>query len=673
MNDGRTDLPGVGATNFSQRVREAIQTYMGRQGDPLDRGLTIRDLLENGIIALKSGFSTNNLKGSITLPLGPGSALVTYTVDLTPPPTPTGFTATAAISNILIESEAQLYTQGNGHLKTVVYGATWISGALPVFSSAVKITEFGGTVHGYPTNPATTWHLWAKWMTNDGVLSSAPAGGTNGVVVTTGQNVATLLEALTGEITASQLYADLGARIDLIDGTGPGSVSARILVETLTREEADDAIALHSTTLAARLDTGDYAAVKVQSSASANSITGLSAQYTVKVDVNGHVSGFGLASTLRDGVPTSEFIIRADQFAIAPVSTDNAAADGSPFFYRTVATVINGVSVPAGAYMKAAFLHDATITNAKIALLAVDDGNIIKLAVDKLTAGSIAVGQYIQSTGYVAGSAGWRILGNGNAEFSGVTVRGTVVATAGLIGGNTIDAAGMQSPNYAAGSAGWRINSDGTFYANTGNFRGAINVGAFTGYAWPAAGGTGAHLSAEGLLLGNFNDGKYFQVTGVGNLYSPGFSIINGVMTIDQFNVIKTLNIAGNAVTTSVFASAASAQLSVGSTPVTASATVLNISGLADGQTSGVIITGYTTLYEGGGNNVTVVTDITVNGTVVVQGACTLGESKTTTLAALAQLGNGNHAIDIRVYVPPQFPAKLIQILSGLTCMNGKR
>jgi hypothetical protein len=41
----RNDLPQPNASNFNQRLRETIQTYLGRQGDPLDRGLTLRDLV----------------------------------------------------------------------------------------------------------------------------------------------------------------------------------------------------------------------------------------------------------------------------------------------------------------------------------------------------------------------------------------------------------------------------------------------------------------------------------------------------------------------------------------------------------------------------------------------------------------------------------------------------
>lgn len=106
------------------------------------------------------------------------------------------------------------------------------------------------------------------------------------------------------------------------------------------------------------------------------SINGLVGQYTVKIDNNGYVSGFGLASTANNATPFSEFQIVADKFSIAPVATSHSATDGSPFFYLTAPTTINGVSVPAGAYMKSAYIHDASITNAKIQNAAIDSAKI---------------------------------------------------------------------------------------------------------------------------------------------------------------------------------------------------------------------------------------------------------------------------------------------------------
>lgn len=357
MSDTRTDLPSVKAPNFEQRVREVLMTYLGRQGNPLDRGLTLRDLIENGIVALKAGYTLR--PGAGTLPLDPGTAVQPdYEPDLTPPPTPTGFAVNSAISHVFIEHDAPTYQQGHGHLRTRVYGVTYTSGPLPTFDDAIEITQFTGTIHAHPSNPSTTWRLWIKWETNDGVLSPTPAGGTNGLAVTTGQDVQLLLDALTGQIRESQLFADLGSRINLIDGPAAlsGSVAQRIATEAETRAS----------------ETGD-----------------LFAKYTVKIDTNGYVSGFGLASTANNATPSSEFIVRADNFAIASPSGPGISP-AEPFFVRTTETTIGGVTVPVGVYMQDAFIQNGTITNAKIANLAVDNAKIASLSADKVAFGEMS-------------------------------------------------------------------------------------------------------------------------------------------------------------------------------------------------------------------------------------------------------------------------------------------
>ena len=233
MSDNRNDLPSTNANNFEQRVRETIMTYMGRQGDPLDRGITLRDLMESGLVSLKDGAKLTTGRGTLPLMSGPLATAKTP-ADLTPPPTPTGFKVAAAISHVFIEHDDPLFVQGHGYLRTVLYGKVREHGAdTPVFAQAVKLTEFSGMVGTIPSEPATTWHLWIKWQTNDGVLSIDPAGGTNGLVATTGQDVGKLLEVLNGQITSSQLYGDLSKRIDLIDGpdTMFGSVAARLRAE----------------------------------------------------------------------------------------------------------------------------------------------------------------------------------------------------------------------------------------------------------------------------------------------------------------------------------------------------------------------------------------------------------------------------------------------------------
>jgi hypothetical protein len=219
----RTELPATTAPNFSQRVRETLMTCLGRQGDPLDRGLTIRDLVDAGIVTLKKGFQWS-AKEIPPIELN----LTQAPLDRSPPPIPTGFKVSAAISHVLVEHDLPTYTQGHGHLRTRLFGLT-VSGntssaqTLPTFASAVELAQFSGSVFALASNPATTWRLWITWESVDGVQSQ-PAGGTNGLQARTGEDVQALLDVLQGSITESELFQSLGQRIDLIDDPTSGLV-----------------------------------------------------------------------------------------------------------------------------------------------------------------------------------------------------------------------------------------------------------------------------------------------------------------------------------------------------------------------------------------------------------------------------------------------------------------
>ena len=187
---------GSNLSSVMQSVREVIQTFRGYRGDPLDQALTLRDLTLETRRQLQGGGLLNGTAGGTTL-INPEAPV--YEVDLTPPPTPEGLAASSGISHIYVECASPSYTQGHGHDRTVVYGIKWPDGApAPVFASAVQLFSFQGPFGAYPSDPATRWALWIKWRSNDGVLSTDPAGGTNGVVTRTGENVALLVEAMTG-------------------------------------------------------------------------------------------------------------------------------------------------------------------------------------------------------------------------------------------------------------------------------------------------------------------------------------------------------------------------------------------------------------------------------------------------------------------------------------------
>lgn len=157
-------------------------------------------------------------------------------------------------------------------------------------------------------------------------------------------------------------------------------------------------------------------------------------------------------------------------------------------------------------------VQNGALVNAMIGNLQVDDAKIVNMSAAKITAGSIAVGEYIQSSGFVSGFQGFRISGNGNAEFNNAVFRGLIEADSGLIGGLVIDTSGVESTNYVAGSAGFRLdNATGTLYANDIVLpvglvtESADDAQAFTAVTWPnsssafspypATGAGAAHVS----------------------------------------------------------------------------------------------------------------------------------------------------------------------------------
>lgn len=112
-----------------------------------------------------------------------------------------------------------------------------------------------------------------------------------------------------------------------------------------------------------------------------SSVNGLAAEWTLKLDVNGYVSGIG---QYNNGT-TSQFAVRADNFYVA---NPNTKTTDTMFQVLTSPTTVNGVSVPAGVYMKDAYIKNASINLAKI--------NVASIT--SLTALSSTIGHFKSAT-----------------------------------------------------------------------------------------------------------------------------------------------------------------------------------------------------------------------------------------------------------------------------------
>ena len=394
---------------FLDRVREAIN------GTGADSLVSVRQLVAAGVVA-HTGTGITGTGGT-----GPVS----------PPIRPENVGAAGALANIMVTWNKPIYA---GHAYAEIWSAarsTEQAAATPpenpILGQAELVGMAPGVFFAHNLGAGATRFYWVRFVNVLGEVG--PYQSTEGILGQTSVDPAYVLEVLTGAITESELYTALSSRIDLIDGAAglSGSVSARIQTETTSRI---DALALKAdastvTTLAAAV--GDNtSAVQTEATARAAADGVIEAKYTVKVDVGGHVAGYGLIANANNGATVSEFGIRADQFFLAPptiaqnsapasaaryvgmswVDTDNndlhrywsgtawvVDSPSLPFIVRTSPTTINGEAVPAGVYIRDGFIQNGTIVNAAIGDAAIDNAKIANVNAGKINAGFIDAGR----------------------------------------------------------------------------------------------------------------------------------------------------------------------------------------------------------------------------------------------------------------------------------------
>lgn len=739
------------------RVIEEVQKLLGFRGDPEDKAITVGAAMRLGWIDSPPVSAGTGGGGG-----GTGGGGGSTTPDLTPPPTATGLLVDGGFSSVIVRWDAATYTTGHGPGQTNIYAVKRdlaALGTLPVFGDAsIVATVYGaGNIAALPSELNTRWYVWIKFKSADGVEAAAPTGGTNGVQADTGQDVTQLLDVLTGSITASQLAAALGGRIDLIDGpdTLAGSVAQRILAEAAargtaitaeatTRASADSALASSITTLTASVGTnaaaitaeasarasadsaisstlsalaatvttndgnqtaavaaeasaratadgalassitsltttvsnnqatlsaaitaeattratqdtalsssistlsasvaGNSAAIAAESTARASLDGSVSALYTVRAEISAAgrtmVGGFGLSATSTTSAgPRIDFGVRADRFWISAPSTATGVADIVPFSVLTTPVTEDGVAIPAGVYMDAAYIRNLSALVARLGVAVIDDAKIASLSAAKLTAGALAVGQYVRSTGYVAGTAGYNFDGSGNFEINNLVARGTIYASAGTIGGITLGAGYLRSPGYVPGTTGFQLKSDdtadfgsgatfaGTLVAAGGSFLGTVQVG-----ATPALSGT--TMTGNGFLANASGTGVWG--TAATNITHDGTRLyING-------DVVTAANISGQLPATVIDRGGLSVSIAGGNLVQTvAPGATFNPGSIGNRTASGSGGTApysyvWTTISDGYDNNASVWIDgASVGATVAMSAQCDSGGDAAATL-----------------------------------------
>lgn len=216
-----------------------------------------------------------------------------------------------------------------------------------------------------------------------------------------------------------------------------GEATVQVVQTALSKATGD--IRALGERIATAQSTADGNTAAVQ--AHARSINGLEAQYTVKVDVNGKVAGYGLASTPKNGTPESKFIVNADRFGIgAP-----GKADVFPF---TVDTRQNRVGV-----------NGELVVNGKAIVDRLNAGDIHgdKIAANTLNANRLKA-RSVTAREIRAGAV--------TADKMNVTSLSAVSSNLGSITGGSLN----------IGNGNFTVSSDGILTANNAVIRGRIEA-----------------------------------------------------------------------------------------------------------------------------------------------------------------------------------------------------
>ena len=184
-------------------MKEAQEVRLGRRGDPRDRAITLRELIDSGLaIELRNNpFDPNAGVGALDfIPNVPGGNLAV-------PPAPTGLEASGAFTEIIVSWNDAQY--GN-HAYTEVWRSRNddIGGAtLVTTTNSFIVTDVVGYNQEY--------YYWVRFVSTSDV--AGPFNKTNGVKATTLEDIAAVMEQLSEELSNLPGYTALTTLITNAD------------------------------------------------------------------------------------------------------------------------------------------------------------------------------------------------------------------------------------------------------------------------------------------------------------------------------------------------------------------------------------------------------------------------------------------------------------------------
>ena len=406
-----------------QSFKEALAVRLGQAGDPLDRAVTVRELIDSGVA--KKRANKNFDPATDTTDFIPNDSTVE---DLSIPPAPTGLTASSTFTEVIIDWNPATYSN---HAFTEVYRSRddEVGGAQLVTTTSSFITT---DVVGYNQ----TYYYWVRFVSTAGVRG--PFNGTNGARADTLEDIGAVMSQLSETLAGLpgyNLITTTAAAANIIKSSSQPSTRADgssigafdIWFDTddgqvYTRNASNDAwvagrdatlvtlvgsTSFTGSTLTAALATAqsDIVTVTNAQNATASSLTTLTStvngntssittlntttashtgdlnamfvlQATTESNGSQSVAGMVIGSNASDGSGAQSFVqFQADKFAIF-----NGSSATAPFIVSSGTVFIDSARIQDGA-ISTARIADLAVSNAKIADATIQTGKIGDLQV----------------------------------------------------------------------------------------------------------------------------------------------------------------------------------------------------------------------------------------------------------------------------------------------------
>lgn len=336
-----------------ESMKEAQEIRLGRRGDPLDRAITLRELIDSGMAKqlTERKFDPDGLTDFIPNDDQKG--------DLNIPPAPTGLQASGAFTEVIIDWNPAPYSNH-------AYTEVWRSRDDEV-GTATLITTTSSFIVTDPVGYDQTYFYWVRFVSTSNVRG--PFNQTNGTKAVTVQNVSAVMTELSETLANMPGYSVLTSA-DTTNATNIASVTSDVSTIQTTVNSHASTLTSHTSSI-----NGHTTSINTLTSTTASHTGDLNAMFVLQVATESNnsksVAGMVIGSNASDGSGAQSYVqFQADKFAIWSGSSNIA-----PFIVSGGTVFIDSARIQDGAITNAR-IADATIESAKIADAAITTAKI---------------------------------------------------------------------------------------------------------------------------------------------------------------------------------------------------------------------------------------------------------------------------------------------------------